>query len=307
MTKLAAIVSRDYRFNFVRWRSWAFAVSAAALLASAALLATRGLDYGIDFKGGLLVEVRSEAGFDIEELRGRLSSAADEISLQSADADGKSVLISALDKSEDEQAIAGTLASIKASLGDNVEYRRVEMVGPRVGEELKSDSGLAAFFAILVIVLYVWFRFEWQFALGALVSLFHDALITLGLLSLCGVAFDLTTVAAVLTLIGYSINDTVVEYDRMRENLRKHRRESVDTLINRSINDCVARTLLTGITTLAAAAILLVVGGDALYSFSFVLFFGILIGTYSSVYIAMPMLSLFDIKKTVEAKEREAA
>ena len=181
-------------------------------------------------------------------------------------------------------------------MGNDYEYRRIDLVGPQVGGELKKDGVIASVIAVLAITAYVWFRFEWQFALGAIIGLTHDIVITLGLLSLFHLDFSLTTVAAVLTLAGYSVNDTVVTYDRIRENLRKFKKMNQTDLLNKSINDILSRTLLTGLTTLFAAAALLIWGGDTLRSFAFTIFWGVIIGTYSSIYVATTFLSLFDLR-----------
>ena len=194
---------------------------------------------------------------------------------------------------------------IKQVLGsENYEFRRVELVGPQVGDELKKAGVIASVIAILAISLYIWFRFEWQFALGALIGLVHDILTTVGLLSLFGMDFSLTTVAAILTLAGYSVNDTVVTYDRIRENLRKYRKMPQEELLNKSINDIFSRTILTGLTTFLAASALLAFGGDTLRSFSFTIVWGVVVGTYSSIYVSAVMLNLFDLRATQEAKEQ---
>ena len=185
---------------------------------------------------------------------------------------------------------------IKQTLGNQYEYRRIDLVGPQVGGELKKDGVIASVIAILAITAYIWFRFEWQFALGAILGLVHDVVVTVGLLSLFQMDFSLTTVAAILTLAGYSVNDTVVTYDRIRENLRKYKKMKQIDLLNKSINDILSRTILTGLTTLFAALALLIWGGDTLRSFAFTIFFGVIIGTYSSIYVSTVFLSLFDLR-----------
>ena len=181
-------------------------------------------------------------------------------------------------------------------LGSGYEYRRVEAVGPQVGDELKKAGTIASIIAVLAISLYIWFRFEWQFALGAMIGLIHDLVTTLGLLSLFGFDFSLTTVAAILTLAGYSVNDTVVNYDRIRENLRKYKKMPQYELLNKSVNDIFSRTILTGLTTFFASVALFIFGGDTLRSFSFTIMWGVVVGTYSSIYVSSTMLNLFNLR-----------
>ena len=211
-------------------------------------------------------------------------------------------MIRAQAESLDEKAQMAAVNEIKKVLGNDYEYKRVELVGPQVGSELKRAGLLASVGAILAISLYIWIRFEWQFALGAMIGLFHDLIVTTGLLSFFQLDFSLTTVAALLTLAGYSVNDTVVTYDRIRENLQKFKRMPQTDLLNKSINDILSRTILTGLTTLFAAAALFIWGGDALRSFSFTIVWGIIIGTYSSVYVCGTFLNLFDLRAAQDEK-----
>ena len=211
-------------------------------------------------------------------------------------------MIRAQAESLDEKAQMAAVKEIKSVLGEDYEYNRVELVGPQVGGELKRAGLFASVGAILAISLYIWIRFEWQFALGAMIGLFHDLIVTAGLLSFFHLDFSLTTVAALLTLAGYSVNDTVVTYDRIRENLQKFRRMPQTDLLNKSINDILSRTILTGLTTLLAAAALFIWGGEALRSFSFTIVWGIIIGTYSSVYVCGTFLNLFDLRAAQDEK-----
>ena len=296
-------VTKDTNIDFMKARKIAYAASIIMVLLSCYFMI---FNYGIDFSGGILMEVKSEHKIDANEVRKQLSGIGlDELTLQTIGENGDEMQIRTQtdDNSEDAQRIA--IVKIKEALGSGYEYRRVESVGPQVGDELKRAGVVASLIAILAICAYIWFRFEWQFAFGALVGLFHDVLITIGLLSLFNFDISLTTVAAVLTLAGYSVNDKVVTYDRIRENLRKYKKMSQYDLLNKSVNDILSRTILTGLTTIFASAALFVFGGEALRSFSFTILWGVIIGTYSSVYIASAVLNLFDLRKTQEAREKD--
>lgn len=299
-------VTKDTNIDFMKARKIAYAASIIMVLLSCYFMVFKGFNYGIDFSGGILMEVKSDHKIDANEVRKQLSGIGlDELTLQTIGENGDEMQIRTQtdDNSEDAQRIA--IVKIKEALGSGYEYRRVESVGPQVGDELKRAGVVASLIAILAICAYIWFRFEWQFAFGALVGLFHDVLITVGLLSLFNFDISLTTVAAVLTLAGYSVNDKVVTYDRIRENLRKYKKMSQYDLLNKSVNDILSRTILTGLTTIFASAALFVFGGEALRSFSFTILWGVIIGTYSSVYIASAVLNLFDLRKTQEAREKD--
>ena len=270
---------------------------------SVASMAIKGFNYGIDFSGGILMELKSENKINVEELRKQLSTIdLDEINLQSIGETGDEVVLRAQAKSLDEKQQMAVVNQIKATLGGDYEYRRVELVGPQVGDELKKAGIIASVIAVLAISVYIWFRFEWQFALGAMIGLVHDLIVTIGLLSFFGFDFSLTTVAAILTLAGYSVNDTVVTYDRIRENLRKFKKMPQFDLLNKSINDIFSRTILTGFTTLLAAAALFIWGGDTLRSFSFTILWGVVVGTYSSIYISSAFLNLFNLRASQDEK-----
>lgn len=299
-------VTKDTNIDFMKARKIAYAASIIMVLLSCYFMVFKGFNYGIDFSGGILMEVKSDHKIDPNEVRKQLSGIGlDELTLQTIGENGDEMQIRTQtdDNSEDAQRIA--VVKIKEALGSGYEYRRVESVGPQVGDELKRAGVVASLIAILAICAYIWFRFEWQFAFGALVGLFHDVLITVGLLSLFDFDVSLTTVAAVLTLAGYSVNDKVVTYDRIRENLRKYKKMPQYDLLNKSVNDILSRTILTGLTTIFASASLFVFGGEALRSFSFTILWGVIIGTYSSVYIASAVLNLFDLRKTQEAREKD--
>lgn len=299
-------VTKDTNIDFMKARKFAYAASIIMVLLSCYFMVFKGFNYGIDFSGGILMEVKSDHKIDPNEVRGQLSGIGlDELTLQTIGENGDEMQIRTKTDDDSEEAQRLAIVKIKEALGSGYDYRRVESVGPQVGDELKRAGVVASLIAILAICAYIWFRFEWQFAFGALVGLFHDVLITVGLLSLFDFDISLTTVAAVLTLAGYSVNDKVVTYDRIRENLRKYKKMSQYDLLNKSVNDILSRTILTGLTTIFASAALFVFGGETLRSFSFTILWGVIIGTYSSVYIASAVLNLFDLRKTQESREKD--
>ncbi len=299
-------VTKDTNINFMGARKLTYALSALMVVLSIVCIAVKGFNYGIDFSGGILMEVSSNTPVNLEEIRKKVNQVdLDDVNLQTVGDTGTEFIIRAQAKELNEKEQMAAVNKIKQVLGsENYEFRRVELVGPQVGDELKKAGVIASVIAILAISLYIWFRFEWQFALGALIGLVHDILTTVGLLALFGMDFSLTTVAAILTLAGYSVNDTVVTYDRIRENLRKYRKMPQEELLNKSINDIFSRTILTGLTTFLAASALLAFGGDTLRSFSFTIVWGVVVGTYSSIYVSAVMLNLFDLRATQEAKEQ---
>lgn len=302
--KLFSWVTKDTNINFMKTAKLAAAFSILLCIASIACMSLKGFNYGIDFSGGILMEIKSDSVIDLDQMRKDLSQVdIHDVNLQTIGETGEEVMIRAQADGMDEKQQMATINLIKQTLGSSYEYRRVELVGPQVGDELKMDGVIASVIAVLAISAYIWVRFEWQFALGAMIGLIHDVLTTLGVLSLFNFDFSLTTVAAILTLAGYSVNDTVVTYDRVRENLRKYKKMPQVELLNKSINDIFSRTILTGLTTLLAALALFIFGGDTLESFSFVIVWGVIIGTYSSIYVSATFLNLFDLRKKPDEKE----
>lgn len=299
-------VTKDTNINFMGARKFTYVLSILMVVFSVVCIAVKGFNYGIDFSGGILMEVSSNKPINLEEIRQQVNKVdLDEVNLQTIGESGTEFMIRAQAKELNEKEQMAAVNKIKQVLGnDNYEFRRVELVGPQVGDELKKAGVIASIIAILAISAYIWFRFEWQFALGALIGLIHDIITTVGLLSLFGMDFSLTTVAAILTLAGYSVNDTVVTYDRIRENLRKYKKMPQEQLLNKSINDIFSRTILTGLTTFLAALALFIFGGDTLRSFSFTIVWGVVVGTYSSIYVSAVLLNLFDLRATQEAKEQ---
>lgn len=292
-------ITRDTNIDFMSMRKWTYALSIITVVASIAFIISKGFNYGIDFSGGILIEIKAPEVIDVAETREKLSKVdIGEVNLQSIGDTGQELMIRAQASNLDEGQQTSAINQIKEILGDNIEYTKVEMVGPQVGDELKKDGIIASIIALVALSIYVWVRFEWQFAIGTMIGLFQDGITAAGLLSLFGMDFSLTTLAALLTLIGYSINDKVVTYDRIRENLKKYKKMPQVELLNKSINDVLSRTLLTGISTIGASLALLVLGGETLRSFSFVITFGVIIGAYSSIYTSSMVLNLFDLRKT---------
>ena len=270
-------------------RGLAFAVSIALLLISAVSLALRGLNFGVDFTGGTIIEVGYQEAADLESVRARLSASGLENTSVQHFGSAKDVLIrAALDETAEQAELSNRVLDELRKDGD-VKLRRVEFVGPRVGEELREDGGLAMLYALIGILLYVAFRFEYRFAFGAVIALVHDVLVTLGFFSVTGIEFDLSVLAAVLAVIGYSLNDTIVVYDRIRENflkLKKRTGVKVGAIINLAINKTLARTLVTSVTTMLVLVALFVLGSEVIRGFTVAMMVGIVVGTYSSIYVA---------------------
>ena len=289
------LVADNTNVPFLSFRKIAYAVSGALALLTIVLLPTKGLNFGIDFKGGTMIEVRMPGdAADLATMRSTLNGLGlGEVALQEFGSP-TDVLIRVEQQDGDQKAQLAAVDQVKQSLaqtfGEDVSYRRVEFVGPKVSTELFWAGAEAVLFALLAILAYIWFRFEWQFAVGSIVALVHDVMLTLGIFSLLGLEFNLATVAALLTIVGYSLNDTVVVFDRVRENLRKYKKMLLPDLLNRSLNDTLARTLMTSVTTLLALAALFIFGGPVIRDFTFALIWGVLIGTYSSIFIASPVL-----------------
>ncbi|WP_040707282.1 protein translocase subunit SecF [Oceanibaculum indicum] len=291
---------------FLRFKGLCFALSALLMLGSLVSLATQGLNFGIDFRGGILMEVRTPQPANLSEMRSTLGQLGlGEVSLQEFGAE-TDVLIRIQQQDGGEAGQQAAIEAVRGALGDDVNYRRVEFVGPKVGAELIQDGILAVLIALGAILMYIWFRFEWQFGVGGVLTLIHDVLITIGLFSVLQLEFNLSTVAAILTIAGYSINDTVVVYDRIRENLRKYKKLDISALCDLSLNDTLARTLLTSGTTILALVALFSFGGPVVRDFSGALIFGILIGTYSSIFIATPVLTYMNLRRDSDNASEDA-
>ena len=291
------LVPSDTSINFLKHRRIAFIFSLFLVASSIGLFVVKGLNLGIDFKGGILIEARNTTGpADISGLRAGLGQLGlGDISLQEFGTP-TDVLVRVQRQEGDEEAQIAAIAAISSTLGDSYDIRRTEFVGPTVGAELAEKGMLAVACALLAIMVYIWFRFEWQFSIAAILALAHDVLSTVGLFALTSFEFNLATVAAILTIAGYSINDTVVVFDRVRENLRRYKSYEIKDIINKSLNETLSRTVMTSFTTLLALLAITIFGGAVLRDFALAMIWGVLIGTYSSVFVAVGFLSRFDIR-----------
>jgi len=295
--KLIQFIPVDTRIPFMRFRNAAMAVSLVLMVLSVGFFLIKGLNFGIDFRGGILVEIRTSQAADIGELRARLSGLnLGEIALQEFGLDTDVLIrIERQEGSSKDQLAAVEI--VKQALGAGVEYRRVEFVGPKVSAELIQAGIEAVLLALFFMMVYIWFRFEWQFGVGAVIALSHDVITTIGLFAVTQLEFNLSTVAAVLTIAGYSINDTVVIYDRVREELRRYKKMPIDALLNLAANRTLSRTFLTSMTTLIALLALSSLGGPIIRDFSLAMIWGVLIGTYSSIFVAVPMLLILNLSR----------
>src|SRR5579883_2584524 len=293
----------------MRFRRVSFPLSALLSIIAISLYFFHGLNFGIDFKGGTLVEVQTKAGpADLARMRASLNALGlGEVQLQEFGAPND-VLSRVAEQPGGDAAQQAAVAKIRNALGENVEYRRVEVVGPRVSGELLSYGIIGLMVAIICILVYLWFRFEWQFALGAMIANVHDLVLTIGFMSLTRVDFDLTSIAALLTILGYSLNDTVVIYDRIREMLRRYKRMSMPDLLNVSINATLSRSIVTHLTVAMSLLALLLFGGEAIHSFTATMMFGVvLVGTYTSVFIASPILIYLGVGRARVGEPEDAA
>ena len=301
------IVPDDTHFDFTRFRRISFPISAALSILAITLFFTHGLNFGIDFKGGTLMEVRAKSGsVDIAAMRASLTALnLGDVQLQQFGGPAE-VLIRVAEQPGGDAAQQEAVQKVRGALGDAVDYRRVEVVGPRVYGELLAYGMLGLMLAILSILIYLWFRFEWQFALGAMIANVHDIVLTLGFMSITQVDFDLTSIAALLTILGYSLNDTVVIYDRIREMLRRYKKMPMTELLNVSINATLSRSIITHVTVAMSLLALLLFGGQAIHSFTATMMFGVvLVGTYTSVFIAAPVLIYLGVGTSRLATEEE--
>ncbi len=285
--------------DFMGKRKLALVFSAALIVISLAAIITRGLNLGIDFTGGTLLEVGYQQPADLEQIRKTLTEAGYENASAQYFGSSTEVLIRlAPREGEDKAGISDEIMRLlKQASNGEAEMRRVEFVGPQIGEELRDDGGLAMIYALAGILIYVALRFEFRFSLGAIIALVHDVIVVIGFFALTQIEFDLTVLAAVLAVIGYSLNDTIVVYDRIRENFRLLRKGSSEDVVNTSINHTLARTMITSITTIIVLLALFFVGGEVIHSFSIALLVGVIIGTYSSIYVASSAILMMGITR----------
>jgi preprotein translocase subunit SecF len=310
--KLLKLVPENTNLDFMRWRNVALVLSLIATVVSVVFTVYRGLNLGVDFVGGQLIRVTFAQPVDVEQLRGRVDSLRlGEASIQ--EFGGPRTVQIRLPKPGGSDAAANVAATrVKQLVEANYPGARidaVETVSGKVSEELASNSALAIAFAMLGIALYIWFRFEWQFGVGALLTLAHDVAMTLGFFAFTRLQVDLNVVAAFLTIVGYSLNDTVVIYDRIRENLRKYRKMAILPLLNLSLNETLARTVVTSLTVLIALGVLMLIGPEVIFGLAIAIFLGVVIGTYSSIYISAPVLVWLGIQPDsfLKTEEKEAA
>ena len=302
---LVQYIPTETKFHFMRLRRVAFPFSAALSVLSVLLFFAWGMNFGIDFKGGTLVEMQSRAGAaDIADIRARSGALGfgDAEVQQFGTPQDVSVRIALQEGGE--QAQQGVVNKLRETFADQYEFRRIEVVGPRVSGELVQSGTLGVILAILGVLVYLWFRFEWQFALGAVVATLHDLVLTMGFFALSQIEFNMTSIAAILTILGYSINDTVVVYDRIREVMRKYKRLTTFELIDLSVNATLSRTILTGVSVFLVLIALAIFGGEVIKGFAYAMLFGLVVGTYSSVFIAAPILAYLGLKSSEAASAR---
>jgi preprotein translocase subunit SecF len=292
-------------YPFIQWSRYGFFLSGILCALSIWLFAYQGLNYGIDFKGGTVLTVRTQGPADIDGLRTKLSGLGlGDVEIQ--EFGGPSDVLIRLEAQPGEQEELAAQKTVKDALGTTVEVRSTETVGPKVSGELTEQAILAVLVSIIGVLIYLWARFEWQFAVGAVVSLFHDVLLSVGLFAAIGLEFNLNIIAAILTIIGYSLNDTVVNFDRVREFMRKYKTMNFADLLDFSINSVLPRTLLTSVCTLIALGSLYIFGGEVIRGFAFAMIWGVFVGTYSSVFVAVPILLILGLQRESSKEEMRA-
>jgi preprotein translocase SecF subunit len=292
---------KDTKIPFMSAKIVAFIFSIILIIFSFSSFFYSGLNFGIDFKGGTLIEIETELEIDLAELRASLNSLSlGDIQVQEFGS-SKDILIRIEQQQGGDSVQQNVLTLVKeklnTSLNTSINYRRTEVVGPKVSSELIQSGIIAIAVAVFAMLIYIWFRFEWQFSLGAVLALIHDVILTIGVFCFTQLEFNLPIIAAILTIVGYSMNDTVVVYDRVRENLRKYRSKPIDELLDLSINETLSRTIITSFTTLLALGSLYIFGGSVIKGFTFAMIWGVLVGTYSSIFIAAPILKYVDVKR----------
>ena len=291
--------------NFVSKFRKANIASILIFILSVIFISFKGLNYGIDFKGGTLIELRTDTSIDVSSIRDSLNSMnLGDVNVKKFGKDGDFLIKVEQKNANKNNFIPEIKKMLSNNLNTDIDFRRVENVGPKVSSELLESSIIAISLALTAMLFYIWVRFEWQFSVGSIIALFHDVVITLGIFSVLSLEINLSIIAAVLTIVGYSMNDTVVIYDRIRENLLKYTKISITDVSNLSINETLARTIITSVTTLLALFSIYILGGEILRGFSFAMILGVIIGTYSSIFVASPILKFFKVSyKTLEKEE----
>tara|TARA_B100000941_G_scaffold248864_1_gene194488 strand:- start:2345 stop:3247 length:903 start_codon:yes stop_codon:yes gene_type:complete len=292
--------------NFVSKFKNANIASLILIVISIFFIFFKGLNYGIDFKGGTLIELRTEKTIKVSSIRDSLNTMnLGDVNVKKFGKDGD-YLIKVEQKNSDNNLIPKIKKNLSDNLNSEIDFRRVENVGPKVSSELLESSIIAISLALIAMLFYIWVRFEWQFSVGSIIALFHDVVITLGIFSVLSLEINLSIIAAVLTIVGYSMNDTVVIYDRIRENLLKFTKIGFSDIANLSVNETLSRTIITSATTLLALISIYILGGEILRGFSFAMILGVLIGTYSSIFVASPILNYFKVSyKTLEKEDEK--
>lgn len=295
--KLLRLIPDNTRFGFMKFRAVSFPFSALCSIIAVVAFLGLGMNVGIDFKGGTVVELQAKA--EQADL-GAIRASADKLGLGDIEVQEfgsrREVLLRVGLQPGGDKAQADVVVKLRSVFDDKYEFRRVEVVGPRVSEELVQNGTIGVLLAILVILIYLWFRYEWQFAVGAVIATMHDLVLTIGFYAVTQLQFDQTSIAAILTIIGYSLNDTVVVYDRVRELLRKYKKIHIDEILDLSMNSTLSRTVITSVTTILALIALAIFGGDVIRGFCLAMLFGVVIGTYSSIFIAAPILIYLGVR-----------
>jgi preprotein translocase subunit SecF len=288
------------KFNFLKFKKLFLILSLVIFCSSVGVFLTKGLNLGVDFKGGTVIEMKLPEPYSSEKIRKSLLKInLGDVSVKEFGSE-KEFLATIEKKGENNDFVGSIKKHLEKDLNKKFDFRRVEVVGSKISKELTKDGIYSVFLALFLMLLYIWFRFEWQFSLGSILALLHDVIITIGAFSLVGFEFNLSIVAAILTIVGYSMNDTVVIYDRIREFLKIDDKQNIEELINDAINSTLSRTLKTSMTTLLALISIYLFGGEILKGFSFALIWGVLIGTYSSIFVAAPILVYFKVKRNWE-------
>jgi preprotein translocase subunit SecF len=306
--KLLRIIPDDTKFPFMRFRRISYPFSAILSVISVMAFIMVSMNFGIDFTGGTLIEIQSKGGkFDVASVREQASDLAlGEVEVQEFGDKGEVSLRFGLQQGGDK-AQQQVVEKVKAAFEKDFEFRRIEVVGPRISGELVQSGTLGIVLAILAVLVYLWFRFEWQFAIGAVIATLHDLVLTIGFFAITQIEFNMTSIAAILTIVGFSLNDTVVVFDRIREMLRRYKKMPIDELLDIAINSTLSRTIYTSVTTALALLALVLFGGSVIQGFSYAMIFGVIVGIYSTVFIAAPVLIYLGVRVSGEAMAEEGS